>query len=106
MATNALFPALPLPSIVKLNTGLKLAVSFDLTQTETNKSALNRVESAGWKISVHLTYQLYGSRVHTVPFDQKMARSPCPTALTLGLQKVSAQLEVSKPAPQTVLNSQ
>jgi hypothetical protein len=27
-------------------------------------------------------------------------------ALTAGLQKVSAQLEVSKPAPQTVLNSQ
>jgi hypothetical protein len=26
--------------------------------------------------------------------------------LTAGLQKVSAQLEVSKPAPQTVLNSQ
>jgi hypothetical protein len=27
-------------------------------------------------------------------------------ALTAGLQKVSAQLEVSKPAPQTVLNNQ
>ena len=27
-------------------------------------------------------------------------------ALTAGLQKVSAQVEVSKPAPQTVLNSQ
>jgi uncharacterized coiled-coil protein SlyX len=27
-------------------------------------------------------------------------------ALTTGLQKVSAQLEVSKPAPQTVLNNQ
>jgi len=27
-------------------------------------------------------------------------------ALTTGLQKVSAQLEASKPAPQTVLNSQ
>jgi hypothetical protein len=27
-------------------------------------------------------------------------------ALTAGLQKVSAQLEVSKPAPQTVLNDQ
>jgi hypothetical protein len=27
-------------------------------------------------------------------------------ALTAGLQKVSAQLELSKPAPQTVLNSQ
>jgi hypothetical protein len=27
-------------------------------------------------------------------------------ALTAGLQKVSAQLEVSKPSPQTVLNSQ
>jgi hypothetical protein len=27
-------------------------------------------------------------------------------ALTAGLQKVSAQLEASKPAPQTVLNSQ
>jgi uncharacterized coiled-coil protein SlyX len=27
-------------------------------------------------------------------------------ALTAGLQKVSAQLEVSKPAPQTVLNGQ
>jgi uncharacterized coiled-coil protein SlyX len=26
-------------------------------------------------------------------------------ALTAGLQKVSAQLEVSKPAPQTVLNN-
>ena len=26
-------------------------------------------------------------------------------ALTAGLEKVSAQLEVSKPAPQTVLNS-
>jgi hypothetical protein len=26
-------------------------------------------------------------------------------ALTAGLQKVSAQLELSKPAPQTVLNS-
>jgi len=26
-------------------------------------------------------------------------------ALTTGLQKVSAQLEVSKPAPQTVLNN-
>jgi hypothetical protein len=47
VATNALFPALPLPSIVKLNTDLKLAASFELTQTETNKSALNRVESAG-----------------------------------------------------------
>jgi len=28
------------------------------------------------------------------------------TALTAGLRKVSAQLELSKPAPQTVLNSQ
>jgi hypothetical protein len=27
-------------------------------------------------------------------------------ALTAGLQKVSAQLELNKPAPQTVLNSQ
>jgi hypothetical protein len=27
-------------------------------------------------------------------------------ALTAGLQKVSAQLEVSKPAPQTVLDNQ
>jgi hypothetical protein len=27
-------------------------------------------------------------------------------ALTAGLQKVSAQLELSKPAPQTVLNNQ
>jgi hypothetical protein len=27
-------------------------------------------------------------------------------ALTTGLQKVSAQLELSKPAPQTVLNDQ
>ena len=27
-------------------------------------------------------------------------------ALTAGLQKVSAQLEASKPAPQTVLNNQ
>ena len=27
-------------------------------------------------------------------------------ALSAGLQKVSAQLELSKPAPQTVLNSQ
>jgi hypothetical protein len=27
-------------------------------------------------------------------------------ALTAGLQKVSAQIEVSKPAPQTVLNNQ
>jgi uncharacterized coiled-coil protein SlyX len=27
-------------------------------------------------------------------------------ALTAGLQKVSAQLELSKPAPQTVLNDQ
>jgi hypothetical protein len=27
-------------------------------------------------------------------------------ALTAGLQKVSAQLEVSQPAPQTVLNNQ
>jgi hypothetical protein len=27
-------------------------------------------------------------------------------ALTAGLQKVSAQLEVSKPAPQTLLNNQ
>jgi hypothetical protein len=27
-------------------------------------------------------------------------------ALAAGLQKVSAQLEVSKPAPQTVLNNQ
>jgi hypothetical protein len=27
-------------------------------------------------------------------------------ALTAGLQKVSAQLEMSKPAPQTVLNNQ
>ena len=27
-------------------------------------------------------------------------------ALTAGLQKVSAQLEMTKPAPQTVLNSQ
>ena len=27
-------------------------------------------------------------------------------ALTAGLQKVSAQLEVSKPSPQTVLNNQ
>ena len=41
VATSALFPALPLPSIVKLNTGLKLAEPFHLTQTEKGKSALN-----------------------------------------------------------------
>jgi hypothetical protein len=39
VATSALFPALPLPSIVKLNTDLKLAASSQLAQTETNKSA-------------------------------------------------------------------
>jgi len=39
VATSALFPALPLPSIVKLNTGLKVAELFHRTQTETNKSA-------------------------------------------------------------------
>jgi len=34
VATRALFPALPLPSMVKLNTGLKLAASIDGAQTE------------------------------------------------------------------------
>jgi uncharacterized coiled-coil protein SlyX len=40
-------------------------------------------------------------------FDAKLAKQEEQIeALTAGLQKVSAQLEVSKPAPQTVLNSQ
>src|SRR5205814_256249 len=43
VATSALFPALPLPSIVKLNTGLKLAEPFHFTQTEMEKSVLKRV---------------------------------------------------------------
>jgi hypothetical protein len=38
VATSALFPALPLPSIVKLNTDPRLTESIDVTQTETNKS--------------------------------------------------------------------
>src|SRR6266487_3395377 len=41
VATSALFPALPLPSIVKLNTDLKVAEMFNLKQTEMGKSALN-----------------------------------------------------------------
>src|SRR5881275_2244722 len=47
VATSALFPALPLPSIVKLNTGLKLAEPFHLTQTEMKKSVLKRVIVTG-----------------------------------------------------------
>src|SRR5438046_9807879 len=43
VATSALFPALPLPSVVKLNTGLKLAETLHLTQAETEKSVLKRV---------------------------------------------------------------
>src|SRR5207247_10227505 len=43
VATSALFPALPLPSIVKLNTGLKLAEPLHLTQTEMEKSVLKQV---------------------------------------------------------------
>jgi septal ring factor EnvC (AmiA/AmiB activator) len=40
-------------------------------------------------------------------FDAKLAKQEEQIeALTAGLQKVSAQLEVSKPAPQTVLNGQ
>ena len=40
-------------------------------------------------------------------FDSKLAQQQKQIeALTAGLQKVSAQLEVSKPAPQTVLNNQ
>jgi hypothetical protein len=40
-------------------------------------------------------------------FDAKLAKQEEQIeALTAGLQKVSAQLEVSKPAPQTVLNNQ
>jgi uncharacterized coiled-coil protein SlyX len=40
-------------------------------------------------------------------FDAKLAKQEEQIeALTAGLQKVSAQLEMSKPAPQTVLNSQ
>ena len=47
VATSALFPALPLPSIVKLNTGLKLAEPFHLTQTEMEKSVLEQVIVTG-----------------------------------------------------------
>ena len=36
-STSALFPALPLPSMVKLNTELGLAALLQLAQTETNK---------------------------------------------------------------------
>src|SRR5207247_5828563 len=50
VATSALFPALPLPSIVKLNTGLKLAEPFHLTQTEMEKSVLKRVIGTGDEI--------------------------------------------------------
>src|SRR5216110_2545970 len=50
VATSALFPALPLPSIVKLNTGLKLAEPFHLTQTEMEKSVLKRVIVTGDEI--------------------------------------------------------
>jgi hypothetical protein len=35
VATSALFPALPLPSIVRLNTGLKISASFHFVQMET-----------------------------------------------------------------------
>ena len=38
--------------------------------------------------------------------DEKVAASMELEALTAGLQKVSAQLEASKPAPQVVLNRQ
>src|SRR5438046_4535958 len=50
VATSALFPALPLPSIVKLNTGRKLAEPFHLTQTEMEKSVLRRVIVTGDEI--------------------------------------------------------
>src|SRR5437762_3196105 len=50
VATSALFPALPLPSIVKLNTGLKLAEPLHLTQTEMEKSVLKRVIVTGDEI--------------------------------------------------------
>jgi hypothetical protein len=46
----------------------------------------------------HRTVQKQGATI------TEMARQIA--ALTAGLQKVSAQLEVSKPAPQTVLNNQ
>jgi hypothetical protein len=39
VATSALFPALPLPSMVKLNTDLKVAALFQLMQTETKALA-------------------------------------------------------------------
>src|SRR5207248_6626469 len=52
VATNALFPALPLPSIVKLNTGLKVVELFHRTQTETNKSALNYYYPLGDAVSL------------------------------------------------------
>ena len=42
VATRALFPALPLPSMVKLNTGLKIASLCQLAQTE--MKALERKE--------------------------------------------------------------
>jgi hypothetical protein len=38
VATSALFPALPLPSMIKLNTGRKIAASFDFAQMEMDKS--------------------------------------------------------------------
>ena len=42
----------------------------------------------------------------TQDFESKFAKQQKQIeALTAGLQKVSAQLEVSKPAPQTVLNN-
>jgi hypothetical protein len=44
VATTALFPALPLPSIVKLNTGLKVAALVQLVQTEMNQSVLGAGE--------------------------------------------------------------
>ena len=37
-----LFPALPLPSMVKLNTGLKVFALFEFAQTETARMRTNR----------------------------------------------------------------